>query len=451
MMRPAIAAATASIVVAGAAAGGALPSIVHIMGDDVGWNDLGYHNELIASPWIDKLALGGVRLTNHHAFKVCAPSRSGFHTGRLPWQMGYYDNSGAATPWETVDANKLGADTRFKLLPQLLEAKGYVSHAIGKWHLGGATRAYTPTYRGYSTFLGYYHAMTEDYWAHTHSTGSGCAGPGLANLWSDMSNNTGTSLSISPDNGTYESILFGDHAVRTIANHARTAPSRPLFMYAPPNMSLDTCTFLKRRPGAGTWPSTTSTTRTRRRAATSTSSRASSAATPTRSPPRKSPRWTCRSVASTPRSRSRSCSRTPSSHSPPTTAALSITPTIGRTEVTTAACKWPFSLRCMFTPMRLCFRRQAWFLRRRRPHAGFRLVVQDAQGCGRHQVRWPGPRLRLESHVRDGRGRGDQGRDRLDGTGAIPGRVDGSLGRHHRGRCCAEDGADTRRSLAQVL
>ena len=229
-MRPALAAAAASVV-AGAATGGALPSIVHIMGDDVGWNDLGYHNELIASPWIDKLALGGVRLTNHHAFKVCAPSRSGFHTGRLPWQMGYYDNSGAATPWETVDANKLGADTRFKLLPQLLEAKGYVSHAIGKWHLGGATRAYTPTYRGYSTFLGYYHAMTEDYWAHTHSTGSGCAGPGLANLWSDMSNNTGTSLSISPDNGTYESILFGDHAVRTIANHARTAPSRPLFMY----------------------------------------------------------------------------------------------------------------------------------------------------------------------------------------------------------------------------
>jgi hypothetical protein len=109
----------------------ALSNIIHIMGDDVGWNDLGYHNELISSPWIDKLALGGVRLTNHHAFKVCAPSRSGFQTGRLPWQMGYYDNSGAATPWIEVDANKLGADTRFKLLPELLKLKGYVSHAIG--------------------------------------------------------------------------------------------------------------------------------------------------------------------------------------------------------------------------------------------------------------------------------------------------------------------------------
>ena len=107
------------------------PHIVFVMMDDWGYNDVGYHNDLISSPWIDKLALGGVRLTNHHAFKVCAPSRSGFHTGRLPWQMGYYDNSGAATPWEAVDENKLGADPRFKLLPQLLETKGYVSHAIG--------------------------------------------------------------------------------------------------------------------------------------------------------------------------------------------------------------------------------------------------------------------------------------------------------------------------------
>ena len=105
-----------ALLLPGCRAAGDLPNIIHIMGDDVGWNDLGYHNDLITSPWIDKLALGGVRLTNHHAFKVCAPSRSGFHTGRLPWQMGYYDNSGAATPWETVDSNKLGADPRFKLL-----------------------------------------------------------------------------------------------------------------------------------------------------------------------------------------------------------------------------------------------------------------------------------------------------------------------------------------------
>ena len=85
---------------AGAAATATPPHIIHMMVDDVGWNDLGYHSGSAFSPRIDALALDGVRLTNHHAFKVCSPSRSSFHTGRLPWQMGMYDNDGSAVaPW----------------------------------------------------------------------------------------------------------------------------------------------------------------------------------------------------------------------------------------------------------------------------------------------------------------------------------------------------------------
>ena len=114
----------------------------------------------------------GVRLVNHHAFKVCAPSRSSFHTGRLSWQMGYYDNSGEAVPWLPVDTNRLGANISMQLLPEILSKHAnYSCHAIGKWHLGHVTRKYTPTYRGYQTFFGYYDAMTKDYWAHTLSTG----------------------------------------------------------------------------------------------------------------------------------------------------------------------------------------------------------------------------------------------------------------------------------------
>ena len=90
----------------------------------------------------------------------------------------------------------------FKLLPELLKARGYHTHAVGKvrppslpasvasrclrsrrrrrlvrrqWHLGYTTKAYTPTHRGYDTFYGYYSAMTEDYWAHTHAVADGCS------------------------------------------------------------------------------------------------------------------------------------------------------------------------------------------------------------------------------------------------------------------------------------
>ena len=102
-----IARLTAVLVTAAASSSAATatsPHILHIMMDDVGHNDLGYKNSLVHSPNLDKFAAQGVRLANHHAFKVCAPSRSSFHTGRLPWQMGYYDNSGTATPWEEVDS-----------------------------------------------------------------------------------------------------------------------------------------------------------------------------------------------------------------------------------------------------------------------------------------------------------------------------------------------------------
>lgn len=85
--------------------------------------------------------------------------------------------------------------------------------------------------------------MTENYWAHTHATGKGapggCDGSGLGKLWPAMSNTSGHSLGHSLDNGTYESTLFGDHAVGLIESHASRAAIRglspdampPLFIY----------------------------------------------------------------------------------------------------------------------------------------------------------------------------------------------------------------------------
>lgn len=110
------------------------PHIIHIMADDVGWSDLSFHHTSLShSPHLDELLESGVRLTNHHAFKVCAPSRSSFHTGRQAWQMGYYDNSGKAVPWLNLDDNRNGVSLNFTLLPEILRDKaGYTCHIIGK-------------------------------------------------------------------------------------------------------------------------------------------------------------------------------------------------------------------------------------------------------------------------------------------------------------------------------
>ncbi|GBM48405.1 Arylsulfatase J [Araneus ventricosus] len=51
-------------------------------------------------------------------------------------------------------------------LPQHLKKLGYETHMIGKWHLGYQTKEYTPTYRGFDSYLGYYSGFI-GYYDHT--------------------------------------------------------------------------------------------------------------------------------------------------------------------------------------------------------------------------------------------------------------------------------------------
>ncbi len=102
------------------------PNIVFIIGDDVGWNDLGcYGNEGIKTPNIDKLAAEGLLFNN--AFLTassCSPSRCSIITGRYP------HNTGAAELHSPLPDNQV-------LFPEILKAHGYYTAQAGKWHFGG--------------------------------------------------------------------------------------------------------------------------------------------------------------------------------------------------------------------------------------------------------------------------------------------------------------------------
>ena len=124
------------------------PNIVHVVADDLGWSDLGFAATTAPrTPNIDALAMGGVRLERFYAAKECAPSRTAIMTGRLPFQYGYYQNP----------SDEGGVPLNYTFLPEALQAAGYATHAIGKWHAGFRTKAYTPTWRGFDTFFGFYH------------------------------------------------------------------------------------------------------------------------------------------------------------------------------------------------------------------------------------------------------------------------------------------------------
>ena len=51
------------------------PNIVFLLADDLGYNDIGYHNPAILTPNIDLLASQGVILEQSYVQPMCTPTR----------------------------------------------------------------------------------------------------------------------------------------------------------------------------------------------------------------------------------------------------------------------------------------------------------------------------------------------------------------------------------------
>ena len=108
------------------------PNIIYILADDMGYGDVACYNEnsKIETPNLDKLAAEGIQFTDAHtSSSVCTPTRYGIVTGRYNWRSrlkrsvlsGY---SKALIPnYRTTVAS-------------MLQAQGYNTAFIGKWHLG---------------------------------------------------------------------------------------------------------------------------------------------------------------------------------------------------------------------------------------------------------------------------------------------------------------------------
>src|SRR6185437_14138375 len=122
------------------------PDVIVILADDLGYGDTGVYGSKIAkTPNIDALAASGIRFTDGYATNpVCAPSRAGLMTGRYQQRFGYEFNP--------VGRDKTGGMSLHEVtLAQIMKSAGYVTGAIGKWHLGQPA-GYYPTDRGFDYF-----------------------------------------------------------------------------------------------------------------------------------------------------------------------------------------------------------------------------------------------------------------------------------------------------------
>ncbi len=113
------------------------PNILLIIADDMGFSDLGITGSEIKTPTLDELARKGVIIDNFHVADTCSPTRSMLLTG--------VDNhrNGLGSMGEFLTADQRGQpgyegalNQRVETIAETLGREGYLTYAVGKWHLG---------------------------------------------------------------------------------------------------------------------------------------------------------------------------------------------------------------------------------------------------------------------------------------------------------------------------
>ena len=132
------------------------PHIVFILADDLGWNEVSWHNSHFVTPRMASLSSSGVRLAKSYVTPKCSPSRSSLLSGLYPWRLGL--QRGAIERFQTT-----GLNVSVPLLPELLSQGGYTTAMVGKWHLGYCHQDFLPNSRGFDSFFGQYNHHVDYY------------------------------------------------------------------------------------------------------------------------------------------------------------------------------------------------------------------------------------------------------------------------------------------------
>lgn len=127
------------------------PNVIIIFADDLGYGDLAcYGHPSINTPNLDRMAREGQRWTDFYvAASVCTPSRAGLLTGRYPVRSGMTSDSRRVLFPDS--GSGLAAEER--TIAELLKPQGYVTAAVGKWHLGHLPE-FLPTRQGFDSYFG---------------------------------------------------------------------------------------------------------------------------------------------------------------------------------------------------------------------------------------------------------------------------------------------------------
>jgi arylsulfatase len=193
------------------------PNIVIVLADDLGYSDLSSYGSEIPTPAIDALAGVGCRYTNFHVTPLCSPTRAALLTGLNTHQagMGYVANADPGFPGYASELPRHQPS-----LAEVLQANGYATMAVGKWHLCRDTdlseagdKHSWPLQRGFDQYYGFLEALTNFH--HPHRLYEG---------------NSVVQTNQYPD-GYYLTDDLTERAVRMIREVRQNDPVKPFFLY----------------------------------------------------------------------------------------------------------------------------------------------------------------------------------------------------------------------------
>jgi len=202
----------------------AQPNVIYILADDLGYGDLGsYGQQKIATPYLDLLAQGGMRFTDHYAGStVCAPSRCVLMTGK---DTGHCFTRGNV---HGPDGYAIAMPADEPSLPRQLKLAGYSTACIGKWGLGGPGAASSPGNFGFDFFYGFLdqkhaHNHFPDYlWRNDQKEPTG-------NVMTPQSTAGPLGHGVAVKRVAYANDLFFKESSQWIAQQARG--DKPFFLY----------------------------------------------------------------------------------------------------------------------------------------------------------------------------------------------------------------------------
>ena len=193
------------------------PNVLLIVLDDVGYAQIGAYGSDIDTPNIDRLAFGGVRLANFHTTALCSPTRACLLTGRNHHSCGM----GRITDLAMGYPGYYGRIPRAHgFLPEILGTAGYLSSAVGKWHLTpedethmAAPRDSWPCGRGFQRWYGFHGGETHQF-APALFQDNHCVGPTARAV---------ESYHLSRD--------LADRAIQYLGELRSIEPEKPFFLY----------------------------------------------------------------------------------------------------------------------------------------------------------------------------------------------------------------------------